>query len=238
MGSVPSDGPPEDNQFTPFKILVAGGFGVGKTTLVSTISEIRPLRTEEALTQKSIGVDDLSGVGDKTTTTVAMDFGRITMGTRLALYLFGTPGQDRFWFMWDDLSYGALGAVILADTRRLIDCFPSVDYFERRQLPFVVAVNVFDGAPHYDAEDVRIALDLEPTVPTMLCDARQRSSVKQVLVTLVEHVLASAPGGGQGALRDPGAVGQASLPAAPAHPEVPPWPPAAAGSYASMGSAK
>jgi hypothetical protein len=128
--------------------------------------------------------------------------------------------------------------VILADTRRLIDCFPSVDYFERRQLPFVVAVNVFDGAPHYDADDVRIALDLEPTVPTMLCDARQRSSVKQVLVTLVEHVLATAPGGGQGTLRDPGAVGQASLPAAPAHPEAAPWPSAAAGSYASMGSAK
>jgi hypothetical protein len=213
MGSAPSDGPPDDNPFTPFKILVAGGFGVGKTTMVSTISEIRPLRTEEALTQKSIGVDDLSGVGDKTTTTVAMDFGRITMGTRLALYLFGTPGQDRFWFMWDDLSYGALGAVILADTRRLIDCFPSVDYFERRQLPFVVAVNVFDGAPHYDPEDVRIALDLEPTVPTVLCDARNRASVKQVLVTLVEHVLTGAPGGGQGALRGPGAVDRASLPA-------------------------
>jgi uncharacterized protein len=139
------------------------------------------------------GVDDLSGVAGKSTTTVAMDFGRISMGTRLVLYLFGTPGQDRFWFMWDDLSYGALGAVVLADTRRLSDCFPSVDYFERRQLPFIVAINVFDGAPSYDAEDVRIALDLDPSVPAMLCDARQRASVKDVLITLVQHVLAAGP---------------------------------------------
>jgi hypothetical protein len=218
MGSVPSEPAGNDSLFTPFKILIAGGFGVGKTTLVSTISEIRPLRTEEALTQKSIGVDDLSGVGSKTTTTVAMDFGRITMGSRLAVYLFGTPGQDRFWFMWDDLSYGALGAVILADTRRLVDCFPSVDYFERRQLPFVVAVNVFDGAPRYDPEDVRIALDLEPTVPTLLCDARHRSSVKHVLITLVEHILTAAPGEGQEIIQDPGPVGQPSLPGAPGSP--------------------
>jgi uncharacterized protein len=191
MGSAPSDahGTPGDSSLTPFKILVAGGFGVGKTTLVGSISEIRPLRTEEVLTQVGVGVDDLSGVGEKTTTTVAMDFGRITMGKRLALYLFGTPGQDRFWFMWDDLAYGALGAVILADTRRLVDCFPSVDYFERRGLPFVVAVNVFDGSPHYDPDDVRIALDLDSHVPMVLCDARERSSVKQVLITLVEHVL-------------------------------------------------
>jgi uncharacterized protein len=191
MGSAPSDarGAADDSLLTPFKILIAGGFGVGKTTLVGSISEIRPLRTEEALTQVGVGVDDLSGVGEKTTTTVAMDFGRITMGKRLALYLFGTPGQDRFWFMWDDLSYGALGAVILADTRRLADCFPSVDYFERRGLPFIVAVNVFEGSPQYDPEDVRIALDLDSHVPTLLCDARVRSSVKQVLITLVEHVL-------------------------------------------------
>ncbi len=196
MGSAPSDarGTLGDGSLTPFKILVAGGFGVGKTTLVGSISEIRPLRTEEVLTQVGAGVDDLSGVGEKTTTTVAMDFGRITMGKRLALYLFGTPGQDRFWFMWDDLAYGALGAVILADTRRLVDCFPSVDYFEARGLPFVVAVNVFDGSPHYDPEDVRIALDLDSHVPMVLCDARVRSSVKQVLITLVEHILAGETG--------------------------------------------
>jgi uncharacterized protein len=196
MGSAPSDarGAPGDSSLTPFKILVAGGFGVGKTTLVGSISEIRPLRTEEVLTQVGVGVDDLSGVGQKTTTTVAMDFGRITMGKRLALYLFGTPGQDRFWFMWDDLAYGALGAVILADTRRLVDCFPSVDYFERRGLPFVVAVNVFDGSPHHDPEDVRVALDLDSHVPMVLCDARVRSSVKQVLITLVEHVLIGETG--------------------------------------------
>jgi len=207
MGSAPSDGTADGGQLTPFKIVVAGGFGVGKTTLVSAISEIRPLRTEESLTQVSVGVDDLTGVAGKTTTTVAMDFGRISMGTRLVLYLFGTPGQDRFWFMWDDLSYGALGAVVLADTRRLSDCFPSVDYFERRQLPFIVAINVFDGAPDYDAEDVRIALDLDPSVPAMLCDARQRASVKDVLITLVQHVLAAGPIDGHQPSRDPGVVG-------------------------------
>jgi uncharacterized protein len=218
MGSARSDARvADDSPLTPFKILVAGGFGVGKTTLVGSVSEIRPLRTEEALTQVSIGVDDLSGVGDKTTTTVAMDFGRITMGKRLALYLFGTPGQHRFWFMWDDLAYGALGAVVMADTRRLVDCFPSVDYFERRGLPFVVAINVFDGAPHYDPEDVRIALDLDPHVPTLLCDARERSSVKQVLITLVEYVLTAEAAEGQEAA------------AVSAHLDAPPAEPAAEG---------
>jgi uncharacterized protein len=194
MGSAPSDGTAGE-PLAVFKILVAGGFGVGKTTLVGAISEVRPLHTEEALTSASVGLDDLSGVGGKTTTTVAMDFGRITIGKHLVLYLFGTPGQERFWFMWDELSYGALGAVILADTRRLGDSFPSVDYFEKRQVPFVVAINCFDDAPHYDPRDVRIALDLDPSVPAVLCDARERDSVRQVLITLVERVLANAAAG-------------------------------------------
>ncbi len=172
------------------KILIAGGFGVGKTTLVGTVSEIRPLRTEEHLTDRSVGVDDTSGVERKTTTTVAMDFGRITIREGLVLYLFGTPGQDRFWFMWDELALGALGAVVLADTRRLADSFPSIDYFERRRLPFIVGVNCFDGAVRYDVEEIRTALDLDPRVPVILCDVRARESGKQVLIALVEHVLA------------------------------------------------
>jgi uncharacterized protein len=193
MGSAPSKGvpPAPERQLTAFKVLIAGGFGAGKTTLVGAISEVRPLRTEESLSDASVGLDDLSGVGSKATTTVAMDFGRITIGDRLVLYLFGTPGQERFWPMWDDLSFGALGAVILADTRRLDDCFPAVNYFEKRQVPFLVAINCFDDAPPYDPQDVRVALDLDPSVPAMLFDARQLSSVQQVLITLVEHVLAS-----------------------------------------------
>ncbi|MCW2859931.1 MAG: protein of unknown function binding protein [Actinoallomurus sp.] len=171
------------------KILVAGGFGVGKTSMVGAVSEIRPLRTEEQLTDRSVGVDDVSGVERKTTTTVAMDFGRITIRDGLVLYLFGTPGQDRFWFMWDELALGALGAVVLADTRRLADCFPSIDYFERRRLPFIIGVNCFDGALRYDSEEIRAALDLDPKIPVILCDVRKRESGKQVLITLVEHVL-------------------------------------------------
>jgi signal recognition particle receptor subunit beta len=171
------------------KILVAGGFGVGKTSMVGAVSEIKPLRTEEQLTDRSVGVDDVSGVERKTTTTVAMDFGRITIRDGLVLYLFGTPGQDRFWFMWDELALGALGAVVLADTRRLADSFPSIDYFERRRLPFIIGVNCFDDAIRYDADEIRGALDLDPKIPVILCDVRKRESGKQVLITLVEHVL-------------------------------------------------
>ncbi|MCW2889056.1 MAG: uncharacterized protein QOE54_6998 [Streptosporangiaceae bacterium] len=173
------------------KILIAGGFGVGKTTFVGSVSDIRPLRTEERLTEKSIGVDDTAFVEQKTTTTVAMDFGRASLRTGLSLYLFGTPGQDRFWFMWDELAQGALGAIVLVDTRRLGDCFASIDYFERRGLPFIIAVNCFDGAARVDPRDVRIALDLEPDVPIVLCDVRQKESAKQALISLVEHVMSS-----------------------------------------------
>ncbi|WP_406041513.1 ATP/GTP-binding protein [Micromonospora sp. NBC_00898] len=170
------------------KILIAGGFGAGKTTLVSALSEVRPLQTEEVLTGAGIGTDDLSGVEQKSTTTVAMDFGRITINEDLQVYLFGTPGQDRFWFLWDELAFGALGAVVLADTRRLADCFPSIDYFEQRGIPFVVGVNCFDGARRFGLESVRDALDLDPDVPLVLCDARDRQSGKLVLISLVEHV--------------------------------------------------
>ncbi|GAA1645877.1 ATP/GTP-binding protein [Nonomuraea maheshkhaliensis] len=172
---------------TAIKILIAGGFGAGKTTMVGAVSETRPLRTEEVLTDRGIGVDDLTSVEAKRTTTVAMDFGRITLGSDYVLYLFGTPGQERFWFVWDELAEGSLGAVILADTRRLADCFPSVDYFERRGTPFVVAVNCFEGAPTFELDEVRLALQLSPSVPIIMCDARKRESSREVLIALVKH---------------------------------------------------
>jgi uncharacterized protein len=171
------------------KILIAGGFGAGKTTLVSSLTEIRPLRTEEDLSAPSALIDLTDGVEGKTTTTVAMDFGRITIRDDLVVYLFGTPGQKRFWFMWDELAIGALGAVVLADTRRLADCFPSVDYFEQRGTPFIVAVNCFDGSRRFPPTVIRSALNLNPDVPVMLCDARQRASCRDALVALVEYAI-------------------------------------------------
>ncbi|AVT32328.1 ATP-binding protein [Plantactinospora sp. BC1] len=176
---------------TAVKILIAGGFGVGKTTMVGAVSETRPLRTEELLTEEGVSVDDLSGVEAKTTTTVAMDFGRISINDDLVLYLFGTPGQDRFWFVWDELALGALGAVVLADTRRLADCFPSVDYFEKHGTPFIVAVNCFEGARQYQLDEVTQALSLDPGVPVVLCDARRRESGKEVLIAVLEHAMRS-----------------------------------------------
>lgn len=171
------------------KIVIAGGFGVGKTTLVGSVSEISPLRTEALVTNESQGVDDLAQVPDKRTTTVAMDFGRITLDQDLVLYLFGTPGQKRFWFMWDDLCQGAIGAIVLVDTERLEEAFSPLDYFEEKGLPFIIAVNQFQGTPQYELDAIREALAIRPEVPMVRVDARDRLSTKQALIRVTEYAL-------------------------------------------------
>jgi uncharacterized protein len=189
---------PEPGELIPLKVLIAGGFGVGKTTLVRSLSEIPPLLTEQAMTAASIGVDEAGAVPDKHTTTVAMDFGRLTVDESLILYLFGTPGQSRFWFMWDELARGSVGAVVLVDLRRIDDCFPAIDYFENRRLPFVVGVNRFPESDDYDVDTVRDALALPSDCPLVWMDARDAESSREALVTLVELALARTTAAGVG----------------------------------------